>query len=164
MNDRLGLDATVYHKQTEEPDRPESAESYGTGFILFNLNGASTENHGSEIIGPRHAGASARTSRGISSRTSRGARQDRLAAERAAGVVRLRHVAVRQRPQRHAAGPVDDVADRLVLPSQQRGPDPHRSDDRPPASVSRRSSTTATIVSRISRSASRTTSGSSARR
>jgi TonB-linked SusC/RagA family outer membrane protein len=49
MNDRLGLDATYYHKQTENQIVQNLRESYGTGFILFNLNGASTENHGTEI-------------------------------------------------------------------------------------------------------------------
>ena len=39
MNDRLGLDATYYHKQTENQIVQNLRESYGTGFILFNLNG-----------------------------------------------------------------------------------------------------------------------------
>jgi TonB-linked SusC/RagA family outer membrane protein len=49
LNDRLGVDATVYHKQTENQIVQNLRESYGTGFILFNLNGASTENKGTEI-------------------------------------------------------------------------------------------------------------------
>jgi TonB-linked SusC/RagA family outer membrane protein len=49
LNDRLGIDATVYHKQTQNQIVQNLRESYGTGFILFNLNGASTENKGTEI-------------------------------------------------------------------------------------------------------------------
>ena len=49
LNDRLGVDATFYHKQTENQIVQNLRESYGTGFILFNLNGASTENKGTEI-------------------------------------------------------------------------------------------------------------------
>jgi TonB-linked SusC/RagA family outer membrane protein len=49
LNDRLGVDATVYHKQTQNQIVQNLRESYGTGFILFNLNGASTENKGAEI-------------------------------------------------------------------------------------------------------------------
>jgi hypothetical protein len=45
----LGVDATVYHKQTQNQIVQNLRESYGTGFILFNLNGASTENKGAEI-------------------------------------------------------------------------------------------------------------------
>ncbi|MDB4900706.1 MAG: hypothetical protein JWN53_2514, partial [Gemmatimonadetes bacterium] len=49
LHDRLGVDATVYHKQTQNQIVQNLRESYGTGFILFNLNGASTENRGTEI-------------------------------------------------------------------------------------------------------------------
>ena len=49
LDDRLGIDATVYHKLTENQIVLNLRESYGTGFILFNLNGASTENKGTEI-------------------------------------------------------------------------------------------------------------------
>ena len=49
LKDRLGVDLTVYHKQTENQIVQNLRESYGTGFILFNLNGASTENKGTEI-------------------------------------------------------------------------------------------------------------------
>lgn len=49
FNDRLGIDATVYHKQTQNQIVQNLRESYATGFVLFNLNGASTENKGTEI-------------------------------------------------------------------------------------------------------------------
>jgi TonB-linked SusC/RagA family outer membrane protein len=49
LNDRLGIDATIYHKTTENQIVQNLRESYATGFILFNLNGASTENKGAEI-------------------------------------------------------------------------------------------------------------------
>jgi len=49
LNDRLGLDATVYRKQTLDQIVNDIRGSYGTGFILFNLNGASTRNKGVEI-------------------------------------------------------------------------------------------------------------------
>jgi outer membrane receptor protein involved in Fe transport len=48
LNDRLGLDVTMYRKRTENQIVQNIRESYGTGFILFNLNGATTENHGLE--------------------------------------------------------------------------------------------------------------------
>ena len=49
LNDRLGFDFTIYRKQTQNQIVQNLRESYGTGFILFNLNGASTENRGTEI-------------------------------------------------------------------------------------------------------------------
>jgi TonB-linked SusC/RagA family outer membrane protein len=49
LNDRLGVDATVYRKRTENQIVTNLRGSYGTGFILFNLNGASTENKGLEL-------------------------------------------------------------------------------------------------------------------
>ncbi|MDB4875156.1 MAG: hypothetical protein JWM41_1602 [Gemmatimonadetes bacterium] len=49
LDDRLGIDATVYRKRTQNQIVQNLRESYGTGFILFNLNGASTENKGTEI-------------------------------------------------------------------------------------------------------------------
>jgi len=49
LNDRLGLDATVYRKQTLDQIVNDIRGSYGTGFILFNLNGASTRNKGVEL-------------------------------------------------------------------------------------------------------------------
>jgi TonB-linked SusC/RagA family outer membrane protein len=49
LNDRLGLDVTTYRKRTENQIVQNIRESYGTGFILFNLNGATTENHGVEM-------------------------------------------------------------------------------------------------------------------
>ena len=50
LDDRLGLDATYYKSQTRDQIVQNIRESYGTGFILFNLNGASTENHGVELV------------------------------------------------------------------------------------------------------------------
>jgi len=49
LQDRLGLDATVYRKQTLDQIVNDIRGSYGTGFILFNLNGAATRNKGVEI-------------------------------------------------------------------------------------------------------------------
>lgn len=49
FHDRLGFDATYYSKRTENQIVQNVRESYGTGFILFNLNGATTENHGYEV-------------------------------------------------------------------------------------------------------------------
>jgi TonB-linked SusC/RagA family outer membrane protein len=49
FNDRLGLDVTVYRKTTTDQIVNDIRGSYGTGFILFNLNGASTRNQGLEV-------------------------------------------------------------------------------------------------------------------
>jgi len=50
FQDRLSLDATVYRKETEDQIVNDIRGSYGTGFILFNLNGAKTRNQGVEIV------------------------------------------------------------------------------------------------------------------
>jgi len=49
LNDRLGLDATVYRKQTKDQIVNDIRGSYATGYILFNLNGAVTRNEGLEL-------------------------------------------------------------------------------------------------------------------
>jgi TonB-linked SusC/RagA family outer membrane protein len=49
LHDRLGLDATVYRKQTRDQIVNDIRGSYGTGYILFNLNGATTRNEGLEL-------------------------------------------------------------------------------------------------------------------
>jgi hypothetical protein len=49
LNDRLGLDATVYRKTTTDQIVQNIRGSYATGYILFNLNGASTRNQGLEV-------------------------------------------------------------------------------------------------------------------
>jgi hypothetical protein len=49
LNDRLGVDATVYRKQTKDQIVNDIRGSYATGFILFNLNGAVTRNEGVEV-------------------------------------------------------------------------------------------------------------------
>ncbi len=49
LDNRLGIDATYYRKQTEDQIVNDIRGSYGTGFILFNLNGASTRNSGVEL-------------------------------------------------------------------------------------------------------------------
>ena len=49
LNDRLGIDATVYRKETKDQIVNDIRGSYATGFILFNLNGAVTRNQGLEI-------------------------------------------------------------------------------------------------------------------
>ena len=50
LNDRLGLDATYYRKQTKDQIVNDIRGSYATGFILFNLNGAVTRNTGVELV------------------------------------------------------------------------------------------------------------------
>jgi TonB-linked SusC/RagA family outer membrane protein len=49
LNDRLGLDVTVYRKETSDQIINDIRASYATGYILFNLNGGSTRNEGLEI-------------------------------------------------------------------------------------------------------------------
>lgn len=49
LNDRLGLDVTVYRKETKDQIVNDIRGSYATGFILLNLNGGSTRNQGLEI-------------------------------------------------------------------------------------------------------------------
>ncbi len=49
LNDRLGFDATFYRKQTKDQIVNDIRGSYGTGYILFNLNGAETRNQGVEL-------------------------------------------------------------------------------------------------------------------
>ncbi|HEY2852002.1 MAG TPA: SusC/RagA family TonB-linked outer membrane protein [Gemmatimonadaceae bacterium] len=50
FRDRLGVDATYYRSRTKNQIVQNIRESYGTGFVLFNLNGAVTENHGLELV------------------------------------------------------------------------------------------------------------------
>jgi TonB-linked SusC/RagA family outer membrane protein len=49
LQDRLGLDATFYRKQTKDQIVNDIRGSYGTGYVLFNLNGAETRNQGLEL-------------------------------------------------------------------------------------------------------------------
>jgi TonB-linked SusC/RagA family outer membrane protein len=49
LDDRLGVDATVYRKTTQDQIVNDIRGSYATGYILFNLNGASTRNQGLEL-------------------------------------------------------------------------------------------------------------------
>ncbi len=49
LKDRLGIDATIYRKQTKDQIVNDIRGSYATGFILFNLNGAETRNSGLEL-------------------------------------------------------------------------------------------------------------------
>jgi TonB-linked SusC/RagA family outer membrane protein len=49
MDNRVGLDATYYRKQTKDQIVDNIRGSYGTGFVLFNLNGAVTRNQGLEL-------------------------------------------------------------------------------------------------------------------
>jgi TonB-linked SusC/RagA family outer membrane protein len=49
LEDRLGLDVTVYRKETKDQIVNDIRGSYATGFILFNLNGAKTRNEGLEM-------------------------------------------------------------------------------------------------------------------
>lgn len=50
LDDRISLDATVYRKETRDQIVNDIRGSYGTGFILFNLNGARTRNSGVEVV------------------------------------------------------------------------------------------------------------------
>ena len=49
LDNRLGIDVTTYRKRTRDQIVNDIRGSYGTGFILFNLNGAETENTGLEM-------------------------------------------------------------------------------------------------------------------
>ena len=49
FHDRLGIDATYYEKETKDQIVQNIRGSYATGFILFNLNGATTRNTGVEL-------------------------------------------------------------------------------------------------------------------
>jgi TonB-linked SusC/RagA family outer membrane protein len=49
LEDRMGVDVTLYRKQTRDQIVNDIRGSYATGFILFNLNGAKTRNQGLEI-------------------------------------------------------------------------------------------------------------------
>jgi TonB-linked SusC/RagA family outer membrane protein len=49
LDNRLGIDATIYRKQTKDQIVDNIRGSYATGFVLFNLNGASTRNSGLEL-------------------------------------------------------------------------------------------------------------------
>ena len=49
LNDRLGIDATVYRKRTIDPILEGIRTSYGTGFVLLNVNGGEIRNQGLEI-------------------------------------------------------------------------------------------------------------------
>ena len=49
LQDRLGLDFTLFRKTTTDQIVQNVRGSYATGFILFNLNGAATLNKGLEI-------------------------------------------------------------------------------------------------------------------
>ena len=49
LNDRVGIDATRFRKSTQDQIVNDIRGSYGTGFILFNLNGAETVNDGIEL-------------------------------------------------------------------------------------------------------------------
>jgi hypothetical protein len=49
LEGRLGVDATVYRAQTKDQIVNDIRGSYGTGFILFNLNGAETRSRGLEV-------------------------------------------------------------------------------------------------------------------
>jgi len=49
LDDRLGVDFTVYHSETKDQIVNDIRGSYATGYILFNLNGAVTRNKGYEL-------------------------------------------------------------------------------------------------------------------
>jgi TonB-linked SusC/RagA family outer membrane protein len=49
LQDRLGVNATYYSKRTYDQIVQNIRGSYGTGFVLFNLNGANTKNAGLEL-------------------------------------------------------------------------------------------------------------------
>lgn len=49
LDDRLGLDVTYYRKQTRDQIITGLRPSYGSGFVLLNINAGSTRNEGTEI-------------------------------------------------------------------------------------------------------------------
>lgn len=49
LDNRLGVDITTYRKETTDQIVNDIRGSYGTGYILFNLNGAMTRNQGTEV-------------------------------------------------------------------------------------------------------------------
>ena len=49
FDNRLGIDATVYRKETRDQIVNNVRASYGSGFILINLNGATTRSEGLEL-------------------------------------------------------------------------------------------------------------------
>ena len=49
IDERLGIDATVYRKDTRDQIVNNVRASYGSGFILINLNGATTRTQGIEL-------------------------------------------------------------------------------------------------------------------
>jgi hypothetical protein len=49
LDNRLGVDATLYRKETRDQIVQNIRASYATGFILLNVNGASTRNEGVEL-------------------------------------------------------------------------------------------------------------------
>ena len=49
LNGRLALDATAYRATTKDQIVNDIRGSYGTGFVLFNLNGAATRSRGLEL-------------------------------------------------------------------------------------------------------------------
>ncbi|MGH7469783.1 MAG: SusC/RagA family TonB-linked outer membrane protein [Longimicrobiales bacterium] len=49
LDGRLGVDATVYRKETRDQIVNNVRASYGSGFILINLNGATTRTQGLEL-------------------------------------------------------------------------------------------------------------------
>jgi len=49
LNDRLGVDVTLYRKVTKDQIVNDIRGPYPTGFILFNLNGAKTRSRGVEL-------------------------------------------------------------------------------------------------------------------
>ena len=103
LDDRLGIDATVYRKQTQDQIVQNLRGSYATGFILFNLNGADDAHDRLGADAQGYAVPQGQLVVGHPGQRDACARHYGVAAEQPAGVVRLRHVAVRQRPQRHPA-------------------------------------------------------------
>jgi TonB-linked SusC/RagA family outer membrane protein len=49
FNGRLGIDATVYRKETRDQIVQNVRASYGSGYVLINLNGAETRSEGIEL-------------------------------------------------------------------------------------------------------------------
>lgn len=49
LGGRLGIDATIYRKETRDQIVDNVRASYGSGFILINLNGAETRSEGVEL-------------------------------------------------------------------------------------------------------------------
>ncbi|RZL06981.1 MAG: TonB-dependent receptor, partial [Pedobacter sp.] len=50
LKNRINLEVTYYNKKTDEQIVKDIRASYGTGYVLTDLNGGNTQNHGLEVL------------------------------------------------------------------------------------------------------------------